>query len=82
MLWESQTETLHIEAFQEAVFISLLAAAQQIHIQRLSLENKGVSPYIPLQADYRSKNHGLIHIWLHATLLATSPPVLRDLLLV
>jgi hypothetical protein len=37
-------------------------------------ENKGALPYIPFQAGYRSKKQGLIHIWLHAALLATSPP--------
>jgi hypothetical protein len=66
--------------FQEAVFISVPAAAQQIHIQRLSPENKGVSSYIPLQAGYRNKQQGLTHIWLHVTLFATLPPVLCDLL--
>jgi hypothetical protein len=80
MLQESQTETQDTKAFQEVIFISVLAAAHQIHIQRLSPENKGVSPYTPLQAGYRSKKQGLTHIWLNATLLATSPPVLRDLL--
>jgi hypothetical protein len=52
MLQESRTETWDTKAFQETIFISLLAAAQQIHIQRLSLKNKGVSPYIHLQANY------------------------------
>jgi hypothetical protein len=33
--------------------------------------NKGVSPYIPLQAGYRSKKQDLIHIWLYLILLAT-----------
>jgi hypothetical protein len=80
VLWESRTQTRDTKAFQEAVFISVLAAAQQIHIQRLSPENKGVSPYIPLHADYGSKKQGLTHKWLHVTLLATSLPVLTDLL--
>jgi hypothetical protein len=43
MLQESQVETWDTKAFQEAVFISVLAAAQLIHIQRLSPKNKGVS---------------------------------------
>jgi hypothetical protein len=43
------------QAFQEAIFIVKLEAAQQIHIQRLSPKNKGISFYIPLQAGYRSK---------------------------
>jgi hypothetical protein len=57
----------------------LLSCRQQlngIHIQRLSPKNKGVSPYTPLQAGYRSEKQGLTHVWLHVTLLATSPPVL------
>jgi hypothetical protein len=62
MLQESHTETQDTKAFQQAVFISLLAVAQWIHIQRLSPEDKGVSPYIPLQAGYRSKSQGLTHI--------------------
>jgi hypothetical protein len=48
------------------------AQAQWTHVQRLSLENKGVSPCIPLLASYRSKNQGLIQIWLYLILLATS----------
>jgi hypothetical protein len=74
LLRESRTETPDTKAFQDAVFISVLAAAQQIHIQRLSPKNKGALPYISLQAGYRSKKQGLTHIWLHTTLLATSPP--------
>jgi hypothetical protein len=42
-------------------------------------ENKGALPYIPLKAGYRSEKQSLIHIWLHASLLATSPSVLCDL---
>jgi hypothetical protein len=80
MLGESRTQTQDTKAFQEAIFISVPALAQQIHIQRLSPKNKGVSPYIPLQVGYRSKNQGLTNIWLNATLLATLRPVLCDLL--
>jgi hypothetical protein len=39
------------------------AQTQRIHVQSLSSENKGVSPYITLQAGYRSKEQGLIHIF-------------------
>jgi hypothetical protein len=49
------------------------AQTQPTHVQRLSPKNKGVSPYIPLQAGYRSKKQGLIHIWLYLILLATLP---------
>jgi hypothetical protein len=51
----------------------VLAQTQQTPVQRLSPENKGGLPYIPLQAGYRNKKQSLTHIWLHATLLATSP---------
>jgi hypothetical protein len=47
------------------------ARTQWTHVQRLSPENKGVSPYITLQAGYRNKKQGLIHIWLYLILLAT-----------
>jgi hypothetical protein len=79
MLLGIQAGKWDTKAFQEAVFISMLGADQQMHIQRLSPENKGVSPYIPLQAGYRSKKQSLTHIWLHVTLF-TLPPVLCDLL--
>jgi hypothetical protein len=59
MLWDSQTESQDTRAFLEAMFISVPAAAQWIYIQRLSSESKVVSPYIPLQAGYRSKKQGL-----------------------
>jgi hypothetical protein len=58
----------------------LLACCQRIQIQSLSHKNKGFSPYIPLRAGYRSKKPGVTHIWLHATLLATSPSRLCELL--
>jgi hypothetical protein len=45
LLWESRTETGDTKAFQEAIFISVLAAAQWFHIQRLSPKTKG-SPLI------------------------------------
>jgi hypothetical protein len=48
------------------------AQTQQTHVQRLSPKNKGVSPYIPLQAGYRSKKQSSTHIWLHVTSLAIS----------
>jgi hypothetical protein len=58
----------------------MLAQNQCTRVQRLSPKNKGVLPYIPLQAGYRGKRQGLTHMWLYVTLLATSPPVLHDLL--
>jgi hypothetical protein len=66
--WDIQAGKGDIKAFQEAMFTSMPANVEP--------ENKRVSPCIPLQAGYRSKNKGLIHIWLHATLLATSSPEL------
>jgi hypothetical protein len=69
------SKTQDTKAFQEAIFISMPAAAQPILIQMLSPETKGVSPYIPLQAGCRNKKQGLTHIWLHSTLLGISSPV-------
>jgi hypothetical protein len=48
------------------------AQIQQTHVQRLSPKNKKVTPYIPLQAGYRSKKQNSTHIWLHVTSLAVS----------
>jgi hypothetical protein len=76
MLQNIQAGKWDTKAFQEAIFTSVLAAAQWIHIQRLSLKNKESLPHIPLQAGYRSKKQSLTHIWLCASLLATSPSVL------
>jgi hypothetical protein len=50
------------------------AQTQWTHVQRLSPENRGVSPYLSLQAGYRSKKQSLIHMWLHVTSLAISFP--------
>jgi hypothetical protein len=41
-------------------------------VQRLSPENKEVSPYIPLQAGYRCKKQSSTHLWLHVTSLASA----------
>jgi hypothetical protein len=60
-----------LEAISRKEHFIVPAQTQQTHVQRLSPENKGVSPYIPLQASYRSKKQGLIHIWLYLILLAT-----------
>jgi hypothetical protein len=60
MLLESQTQDT--KAFQETIFIGMMAMTQQIHIHRLSPENKGVSPYIPLKAGYGSKKQGLTYV--------------------
>jgi hypothetical protein len=80
LLWDIQAGNQVTNAFQEAVFISMSIASQQIKIQRLSPENKEALPYIPLQAGYRSKKQGLTPMWLYASLLATSPSGLCDLL--
>jgi hypothetical protein len=52
----------------------VLAQTQWTHVQRLSPENKGVPPSIPLQVDYRNKKQSSSHIWLHVTSLAISFP--------
>jgi hypothetical protein len=62
-----------LEAISRKQCFIMPAQTQRIHVQRLSSENKGVSLYIPLQAGYRSKKQGLIHIWLYLILLATLP---------
>jgi hypothetical protein len=76
MLWDIQAGK---QAFQEAIFFSVPAVAQQIHIQRLSPKNNEAFSYIPLQAGYRSKKQGLTHMWLYVCPLATLPSVLCDL---
>jgi hypothetical protein len=78
LLWDIQAGKWDTKAFWEAMFISVLVAAQQIPIQRLSSENKGALPYIPLQAGYRSKKQSLTHIWLLVISLATSSSVRHD----
>jgi hypothetical protein len=55
LLWDIQAGKRDTKAFQEAIFISMLAAAQRIHIQRLSPKKKGALPSIPLQVGYRSE---------------------------
>jgi hypothetical protein len=54
-MWNIEAGKQDTKAFQEAMFISVRAAAQQIHIQRLSPKNKRALPHIPLQAGYRSE---------------------------
>jgi hypothetical protein len=41
------------------------AQTQQTRVQRLNLENKGVSPYISLQASHRNKKATYGCMWLH-----------------
>jgi hypothetical protein len=48
-------ETRDSEANSRKQHFIVPAQTQQTHVQRLSPENKGISPYIPLQAGYRSK---------------------------
>jgi hypothetical protein len=62
-----------LEAVSRKQHFIVPAQTQQTHVQRLSPKNKGVSPYIPLQAGYRSKKQGLIHRWIYLILLATLP---------
>jgi hypothetical protein len=50
----------------------VLVQTQWTHVQRLSPENKVVSPYIPLQAGYKNKKQSSTHIWLYVTPLAIS----------
>jgi hypothetical protein len=48
MLQDIQAGKQDTKAFWEAMFISMPAATQQIHIQRLSPKNKGALPHILL----------------------------------
>jgi hypothetical protein len=52
LLQETQTETWDSKARKQSFIVQ--AQTQQTHVQRLSPENKWVSPYIPLQAGDRS----------------------------
>jgi hypothetical protein len=67
------TEIQAFEANSRKQRFIVQAQTQRTHVQRLSPENKGVSLYLPLQAGYRSKKQGLIHVWLYLILLATLP---------
>jgi hypothetical protein len=60
-----------LEAISKKQHFIVPAQTQQTHVQTLSPENKGVSPYVPLQAGYRSKKQGLVHRWLYIILVAT-----------
>jgi hypothetical protein len=73
MLQDIQAGKWDTKSFQEAIIIIILETAQRIPIQRLSIENKGALPYIPLKAGYRSKKQSLTYICLYASLLVTSP---------
>jgi hypothetical protein len=56
----AQTETEH-QSFQETSLLSRLAVTQQIHIQRLSPENKGGFPSVPFRAGYGNRGYRLSH---------------------
>jgi hypothetical protein len=47
LLWDTQAGKQDTKDFLETILINVLAAAQWIHIQRLSPKGKEVSPYIP-----------------------------------
>jgi hypothetical protein len=54
LLWEARTETQDTEARKQQFILQ--AQTQGTCVQRLSPENKGVSPYISLQTGCRGKN--------------------------
>jgi hypothetical protein len=63
-LLETQTERRDSKARKQHFIVP--AQTQGTPVQRLSPKNKGLSPYILLQADYRCnkiKKQGLTHIW-------------------
>jgi hypothetical protein len=74
LLQESQAEIGTLRQFSRKQCCIVLAQTHQTRVQKLNPENKGVSPYIPLQAGYRSKKQSFTYIWLHVTLLAISFP--------
>jgi hypothetical protein len=76
ILWDVQTGKRDTKAFGEAMFIGMPAVTQWIHIQKLSPQNKGALPHIPLQAGYRNEEQSLTHIWLLIISVATSFTVL------
>jgi hypothetical protein len=63
----------HRQLSKKQCFI-VLTQTQWTCVQKLIPRNKEVSPYIPLQAGYRSKKQSSPHIWLHVTSLAISFP--------
>jgi hypothetical protein len=64
LLQHIQAEKWGTKTFREIIVISVPAAAQWIHIQRLNPEYKGALPYISFQTGYRSEKQSLTHIWL------------------
>jgi hypothetical protein len=70
LLQEFASWDMALEAISRKQRFIVPTQTQWTHAQRLSPENKGVSPYIPLQAGY-CKKQGLIHIWLYLILLTT-----------
>jgi hypothetical protein len=56
MLWEFASWDTRLWGNSRKYHFIVPAQIQVNHLQRLSPENTGVSPYIPLQAGYRRKN--------------------------
>jgi hypothetical protein len=72
-IWEENLDNLIYNSIKKNKLCCIVPAQTQwTRVQRLSPENKEVSPYIPLQAGYRSKRQSSTHRWLHVTSLATS----------
>jgi hypothetical protein len=51
VLWETRTETPDSEARKQRFIV--LAHTRRTHVQRPSPKNRGLSPYLPLQAGFR-----------------------------
>jgi hypothetical protein len=74
VLQDSQTEKWDTKAVQqEGTFYYAGTDLADSSPKAKPQEQRGFTLYT-LQAGYRSKKQGLTDIWLHATLLATSPP--------
>jgi hypothetical protein len=76
VLWETRTETRDSEARKPCFIVP--AQTQWTSAQRLSPENKGLSPYVPLQARYRGNK--IEKQGFYASASALLPLVLHDLL--
>jgi hypothetical protein len=66
-MWDTEA------VYQEATFYCASTDLADL-CPKAEPKNKMVSPYIPLQAGYRSKEQSSTHIWLHVTSMAISFP--------
>jgi hypothetical protein len=65
MLWEIMSWNRIVWGRLAVSNVCVLAQTEQTRVQWLRPEKKEVSPYIPLQAGYRSKKQSSTHMWLY-----------------